>query len=113
MIHRSFKETLKADVSDVFLNIAEFGEEHIVDGKAIVIVFDDVEKIAREKGRVVTSDYIDGIFRNRKLFYASADDFSGLPRVGRLMILDGKDYRVAEAAEEGGVYVITLEANDN
>lgn len=113
MIRRSFKETLKADVSDVFLNRAEFGEEHIVDGKAIVIVFDDVEKIAREKGRVVTSDFIDGIFRNRKLFYASASDFSGLPRVGRIMVLDGKDYRVAEATQEGDVYVITLEANEN
>ena len=45
----TFKELLKADVHNIFLNPAEFGERHRVNGKIMVIVLDDMENIEREK----------------------------------------------------------------
>lgn len=45
----SFKEILAQDVKQVFLNPAEFGETHLVNGEPMTIVLDDVENIEREK----------------------------------------------------------------
>ena len=38
-----FKELLRQDVKNVFLNPAEFGEEHTVNGKRMQIIIDDNE----------------------------------------------------------------------
>ncbi len=34
----TFKELLRRDVKTVFLNPAEFGEEHLVNGKPMLII---------------------------------------------------------------------------
>ena len=39
----TFKELLRQDVKTVFLNPAEFGEEHTVNGKTMLIIIDDNE----------------------------------------------------------------------
>jgi len=39
----TFKQLLKADVHNIFLNPEEFGERHRVNGKIMVIVLDDME----------------------------------------------------------------------
>ena len=39
---RTFKEALQNDVKAVFLNPAEFGELHIVNGRKMLAVLDDM-----------------------------------------------------------------------
>ena len=43
--------------------------------------------------------------------YVAAEDFGEFPPQGVLLKLDGKQYQVADATNECGVYAITLEAN--
>ena len=39
----------------------------------------------------------------------AAEDFGPLPSPGRLLDLDGKKYQITEAADEDGIYSISLE----
>lgn len=104
----SFKEILNNDITAVFLNPDEFGEEHIVQGKPMTIVLDDMENIEREKKM---RSQTEGVFTKQILFYVSSADFGEMPAPGGLITLDGKRYIVVDATDEAGIYAITLEAN--
>lgn len=104
-----FKEIAYNDISTVFLNPEEFGEEHVVDGRAMNIVMDNVEIIERSK-KQSEAGRIDGVFKRELLFYVSRSDFGPMPAQGRILTLDGRKYIVSDAVEEGGVYSITVGA---
>ncbi len=104
-----FKEIAFQDIRKVFLNLEEFGEEHVVDGKRLTVMIDGSEVIERskmqtEKGR------IDGIYKKQIVLYISVSSFGPMPAIGRILSLDGASYRVMDAVNEGGVYSITLGA---
>ena len=103
-----FKDILKNDIENVFLNQNEFAEEHLVDGVSMKIIIDNNEMLEREKRYKSIED---GIFHKQVLFYVSAAEFGGLPRVGRILMLDKKSYTVTDAIREGSMYSISLEAN--
>lgn len=109
MIMKGFKDIVRADASRIFLNPEEFGETHIINGKEYKIVLDDNEEVERRitKGAFA---YREGNYRVQKLFYVAAEAFGRLPPVGRNLSLDGKDYIITDAADESGVYSISLEA---
>ena len=104
----TFKELIQRDVKQVFLNPEEYGEEHMVQGKPMVIVSDDLENIEREKKM---KSNMDGIHARQILFYVSAEDFGPLPAPKGLIDLDGQKYVVLEATDEAGMYAITVEAH--
>lgn len=104
----SFKDILHQDIKRVFLNPEEFGEEHLVNGKPMVISIDDLENVEREKKM---KSYMDGIHTRQVLFYVAADDFGTLPIEGGMLTMDGQRYTVVEATDECGMYAITVEAN--
>ena len=104
-----FKEIAYNDISTVFLNPEEFGAEHVVDGRAMNIVMDNVEIIERSK-KQSEAGRIDGVFKRELLFYVSRSDFGPMPAQGRILTLDGRKYIVSDAVEEGGVYSITVGA---
>ena len=81
----TFKELLRQDVKSVFLNPAEFGEEHIVNGKPI--------------------------YKKQTLVFVSALDFGPLPGVGKPVKIDGVTFIITDSLNEGGVYSLHLEAN--
>lgn len=103
----TFKELLKADVRNIFLNPAEFGERHRVNDRIMVIVLDDMENIEREKKM---KSNMDGIYARQVLFYVAAEDFGPLPAQGGLVDIDGQKYVVTDATDEAGMYGITVQA---
>ena len=104
----SFKELLRQDVKTVFFNPAEFGEEHIVNGKPMQIIIDDNELTEREK-RI--QNHTDGMYSKQTLIYVSALDFGPLPGVGKPIKIDGATFIISDSMNEGGVYSLHLEAN--
>ncbi len=108
MIKRTFKDMVKSDVKNVFMNPEEFGESHTVDGKEMSIIVDDNELIDREK-KIKTM--AEGLHKKRLLIHVSAEDFGSEPLIGRILELDGDYYEVADVSDEMGIYAITLEAN--
>ena len=108
MARPSFKEILHKDIKRTFLNFDEFGEEHEINGTTMIVIFDDIENVEREKR---TKSNMDGLYVRQKFLYVSADDFGPMPAQDRIVTIDGKKYSVVDATDEAGVYGITLEAN--
>lgn len=104
----TFKEIIKNDVSHVFMNTDEFSETHTINGKEMPVQIDSNEQIEREKRM---NQNMDGIYKNQKLIYVSAEDFGALPKQGAMLNMDGRMYKVEDAIHEDGVYSITLGAN--
>lgn len=104
----AFKDIVKADVHNVFLNIDEFSDIHNVNGIEMAVQIDTNEQIEREKRM---AQNMDGVWLNQKLIYVAASDFGPMPRQGSILKLDGKIYTVNDAVDEDGVYSITIEAN--
>lgn len=103
----TFKGILQQDIKQTFLNPEEFGEEHTVNGKPMVIVGDDLEIIEREKKM---KSNMDGIFNRQIFFYVAAEDFGPLPAYGGIVDIDGQKYLVTDATDEAGMYGITVQA---
>lgn len=104
----TFKELMQKDIKNTFLNPKEFGEEHIINGKKMIVVIDDNELTERKK-RV--SQHVDGVYTNQKLIYAAASDFETRPARDSILLLDGERCRVINTISEGGIYSITVEVN--
>lgn len=104
----TFKDIVKQDVQQTFLNTDEFSEIHIVNGKQMPVQIDSNEQIEREKR---FNQNMDGIYKNQKLIYVAASDFGPMPKQGSILTMDKRTYRVADAIDESGIYSITLEAN--
>lgn len=104
----SFKEILKSDVHEVFMNVDEFSDMHMVNGKEMAVQIDSNEQIEREKRM---NQHIDGVYKNQKLMYVAASDFGKLPAQGSKVTVDSKLYTVTDAISEDGIYSITIEAN--
>lgn len=104
----TFKELVKSDIGNVFLNVDEFSELHIVNGKSMPVMVDNNELIEREKR---AKENMDGIYTRQNLIYVSASDYGSLPKQGTVLTLDNLTYRVVEAVSEDGIYAITIGAN--
>ena len=104
----SFKDLIKEDVGNIFMNEEEFSDIHLVDGKEMSVQIDDNENIKRKASG---NQNMDGIFKKQKMMYVNALNYGSLPAIGRIINLDGKMYTVIDSIDECGIYAITLEAN--
>ena len=104
----TFKEIVRTDIQNMFLNPEEFAEEHVVNGKKMKILIDNNEMIEREKRE---KSYIRGIYKKQFLIYVAAKDYGPLPGLGTSVNLDNNIFLVSDAVNEMGVYSISLEAN--
>lgn len=102
-----FKEIIKADINNVFLNNDEFSDMHMINGNEMPAIIDEMELNEREKKLMVR----DGTYKKQKLIYVSAENYGNPPKINRPFDLDGRGYLVKEVTEEDGMYSITLEAN--
>lgn len=100
-----FKEMVKGDIKEIFLDLEMFGEIHTVAGKEMTIILDDTENRNRNE------QYQDSkaIFNKRILFYVAAEDLGSLPPLGMRIDVDGRDYKILQAEQEEGIYSIIAE----
>lgn len=103
----NFKDIIRQDAKQVFLNPSEFGENHIINGKSMTIIIDNNEMIEREK----KYKNGEGLHRQQMLFYAAASEFGKLPANGRILEIDGHKYIITDAVKEGAVYSISAEVH--
>lgn len=106
----NFKDMVRQDVKNIFLNPDVFGESHIVDGNEMTIIIDENELTEREKKMKTLAE---GLHNKQLLIYVSEDDFGPEPLIGRLIELDGSYYTVTDVANEDGIYSISLEARES
>lgn len=109
-----FKESLKCDIKKVFINSEEFGDNFIVDGRAVEGIVDENELIDREPKGV---KHTDGMFRRDILFYCSEEELGFVPDVGQILFFgetveNQKEYSVLDVANEEGVLSISMGVTD-
>ena len=80
MVRKSFKEVMKDDVNNTFMNVDEFADTHTVDGKKIPVLVDDNEIIEREKKM---KSNMDGVYVKQRM---TSDHCP--PSVGRLSLME-------------------------
>lgn len=100
-----FKDMVKADRIEVFLNIDEFGEIHTVEGKPIQIVIDNDELKERQSGQDIA------IAESSTLFYARTEDLPRRRPAGESMNIDGRECLIDDWQEDMGMSTIVLRQN--
>lgn len=109
----TFKQTVEADIKNVFINFDEFATQHNINGKVIQAVEDDdltTERAAR--GGTGTDEFgnIGSIYFGARLLFVAKDDLGYRPVTGNSIRLDGDIYAVVNVVESMGLYEITLRA---
>ena len=100
----SLKDEILNDIDNVFFFIEDFGEEHIIDGKSVICVFDDdALKIRSGSNELSVSE-------SSMLIFAKATD---LPQkvVGDELLFDGRIYIVDDWKVNLGVAEVALHQN--
>lgn len=105
-----FKEMVAADVSAVFLNPAEFGERHDLNGTECICVVDGMT--ARE-GFQQSEKYkgYDVVRGATNVVHVKKADLGEMPVEGEVFKLDGEIHYVHSCAENMGMLSIYLRAN--
>jgi hypothetical protein len=104
----TFKECIRADIVDTFLNMDEFAAPHTVNGRQMPVLVDNNELI--DRGKKAKSN-MDGVTVRTTLIFVRARDYGALPPVGSTILLDGQLYTVTDSMNEDGLYSVHLEKN--
>ena len=104
-----FKKWAFKDIASTFLNLEEFGETHLINGKPMTVIIDSNEVEERGKKQFEHSR-IDGIYEDNIILYVSRKNIGKQPTRGQAIKIDAKEFRVTDSRDEGGVYSITMRA---
>ncbi len=107
----SFKDYCKNDVN-VFLNIEEFGEEHILDDRKIAMIIDE-DLINERQNRKRATEYAEGVFAKEISLFVRSTDLYEIPVYGQMVTLDGKGFFVNGVSKSAGITEIELVANES
>lgn len=107
-----FKEQIAKDNKNIFMNLDEFSETHVINGKEMSVLIDNNEMVNREtRYKWQRGLYGDGVYVKELLIYVRAEEFGALPAIGRTLTFDKKTYLVSDAINEDGIYSLSLEAH--
>lgn len=104
----SFKDQIKQDLSDVFLNLDEFADLHRIEGKEVPVVIDSdmLEKLSK-----IGDNRIHGMDEADMVIMGKASDLPENLDPGRLLNLDGREVIVVTTASEMGLVQIAVRQN--
>lgn len=104
----SFKDQIKQDLSDVFLNLDEFADLHRIEGKEVPVVIDSdmLEKLSK-----IGDNRIHGMDEADMVIIGKASDLPENLDPGRLLNLDGREVIVVTTTSEMGLVQIAVRQN--
>lgn len=98
----AFKDMVAADISNVFLNLEELGEEHIIDGNPIICIIDEDGLLDRQGGAMYA------VGQSTKNLYAKCDDLPARKGYGSELVVDGVPYMINTWHEDMGMATVNL-----
>lgn len=104
----SFKDQIKQDLSDVFLNVDEFADLHRIEGKEVPVVIDSdiMAKLSK-----IGDNRIHGMDEADMVIMGKASDLPENLDPGRLLNLDGREVIVVTTTSEMGLVQIAVRQN--
>lgn len=101
----AFKDMVARDLDAVFLNVDEFAELHMVEGKEIPVVMDDDRLTTLKKGQIL------GLVEADMLLMGKVSDFPADMEPGRLLNVDGRELIVSKSSRDMGLFEAALRQN--
>lgn len=104
----SFKDQIKQDLSDIFLNLDEFTDLHRIEGKEVPVVIDSdiMAKLSK-----IGDNRIHGMDEADMVIMGKASDLPENLDPGRLLNLDGREVIVVTTTSEMGLVQIAVRQN--
>lgn len=104
----SFKDQIKQDLSDIFLNLDEFADLHRIEGKEVPVVIDSdiMAKLSK-----IGDNRIHGMDEADMVIMGKASDLPENLDPGRLLNLDGREVIVVTTTSETGLVQIAVRQN--
>lgn len=104
----SFKDQIKQDLSDIFLNLDEFADLHRIEGKEVPVVIDSdiMAKLSK-----IGDNRIHGMDEADMVIMGKASDLPENLDPGRLLNLDGREVFVVTTTSEMGLVQIAVRQN--
>lgn len=104
----SFKDQIKQDLSDIFLNLDEFADLHRIEGKEVPVVLDSdiMAKLSK-----IGDNRIHGMDEADMVIMGKASDLPENLDPGRLLNLDGREVIVVTTTSEMGLVQIAVRQN--
>lgn len=104
----SFKDQIKQDLSDIFLNLDEFADLHRIEGKEVPVVIDSdiMAKLSK-----IGDNRIHGMDEADMVIMGKASDLPENLDPGRLLNLDGREVIVVTTTSEMGLVQISVRQN--
>lgn len=104
----SFKDQIKQDLSDIFLNLDEFADLHRIEGKEVPVVIDSdiMAKLSK-----IGDNRIHGMDEADMVIMGKASDLPENLDPGRLLNLDGREAIVVTTTSEMGLVQIAVRQN--
>lgn len=104
----SFKDQIKQDLSDIFLNLDEFADLHRIEGKEVPVVIDSdiMAKLSK-----IGDNRIHGMDEADTIIMGKASDLPENLDPGRLLNLDGREVIVVTTTSEMGLVQIAVRQN--
>jgi hypothetical protein len=100
-----FKDTVAADIDNVFFNEAEFADEAIIDGKPVPIILDD--DILNGKMEAYSLGQAEG----EQLIFIKEKDMNHFPQPGEQITIKGEKWYVKLPISNMGVYELRITRN--
>lgn len=104
----SFKDQIKQDLSDIFLNLDGFADLHRIEGKEVPVVIDSdiMAKLSK-----IGDNRIHGMDEADMVIMGKASDLPENLDPGRLLNLDGREVIVVTTTSEMGLVQIAVRQN--
>ena len=104
----SFKDQIKQDLPDIFLNLDEFADLHRIEGKEVPVVIDSdiMAKLSK-----IGDNRIHGMDEADMVIMGKASDLPENLDPGRLLNLDGREVIVVTTTSEMGLVQIAVRQN--
>ncbi len=104
----SFKDQIKQDLADIFLNLDEFADLHRIEGKEVPVVIDSdiMAKLSK-----IGDNRIHGMDEADMVIMGKASDLPENLDPGRLLNLDGREVIVVTTTSEMGLVQIAVRQN--
>lgn len=104
----SFKDQIKQDLADIFLNLDEFADLHRIEGNEVPVVIDSdiMAKLSK-----IGDNRIHGMDEADMVIMGKASDLPENLDPGRLLNLDGREVIVVTTTSEMGLVQIAVRQN--
>lgn len=105
-----FKDAIKSDIANVFLNSNEFGTEHTLNGRKVICVVDEEKFQNKQKNGLISTE--EGVFQNGFTLFIGYPYLKLQPHTGESITIDGVKYEVAASKSDMDMFEIDLFRNE-